>query len=78
MVGCKCRFGNCLGNYCSCMANGIECQVEDDGYPCACRKSKCKNPQGRKEYNRARIREHFLSTIADWIMESSRKLNSGK
>lgn len=65
-----------MGQYCSCSANGIECQVEDDGFPCACRKNRCKNPQGRKEYNRARIREHFFNTLADWIMTEKRKENN--
>ncbi|KAI6228599.1 Cysteine/serine-rich nuclear protein 3 [Aphelenchoides fujianensis] len=65
--GCSCVVGDCKADSCSCFANGIECQIEneEDEFPCACKKSRCGNPNGRREHNSWRIKEHLLSTLVD-------------
>ncbi|KAI6178957.1 Cysteine/serine-rich nuclear protein 3-like protein [Aphelenchoides besseyi] len=69
--GCTCVTGDCKAETCVCYANGIECQIEneDEEFPCACKKSRCQNPEGRREHNSWRIKEHFLSTVVNAIVD---------
>lgn len=51
--GCSC-VGDCEPETCECALNGIECQVERDGFPCACGPA-CANPEGRREFDETEV-----------------------
>ena len=60
--GCTC-VGSCKPATCECAINEIECQVENDGFPCACSKSNCKNPSGRRTFNETEVQLHYIQTM---------------
>ncbi|VDM33191.1 unnamed protein product [Hydatigera taeniaeformis] len=61
--GCTCVTGFCDPQTCECALNGIPCQVDRARFPCVCLSpSHCSNPEGRIEFNPARVRTHYLHT----------------
>jgi len=60
--GCNC-VGECLPGKCSCMVGGLECQVESLGHPCKCNVTSCGNPLGRKEFDEAEVKMHYIETL---------------
>ena len=59
--GCSC-VDICRPTTCECAINEIECQVENEGFPCACSK-KCKNPSGRRTFNETEVQLHYIQTM---------------
>lgn len=59
--GCSC-VGDCEPETCECALNGIECQVERDGFPCACGPA-CANPEGRREFDETEVSLHYINTM---------------
>ncbi|CAL4087919.1 unnamed protein product [Meganyctiphanes norvegica] len=55
-VGCQCR-GTCDPVVCECALSQIECQVERAGWPCGCTRLRCKNPEGRRQYEQAKVKK---------------------
>lgn len=62
ICGCSCK-GFCQPESCSCYVNGINCQVDRDGFPCGCTREGCQNPNGRHEYDPITVRRHFIDTV---------------
>lgn len=60
--GCNC-VGECVPGKCSCMIGGVECQVESLGHPCKCNVKSCGNPLGRKEFDEAEVKMHYIETL---------------
>merc|ERR1712126_373393 len=59
-VGCECYGGNCLPDTCLCAASGITCHEEQEGAPCCCSESNCKNPSGRYRFDRTAVNLHHV------------------
>ena len=62
VCGCDCK-SSCEPTSCFCILNGINCQVDRDGFPCGCTRVDCQNPNGRHEYDPASVRKHFIDTV---------------
>ncbi|VTJ92155.1 Hypothetical predicted protein [Marmota monax] len=60
--GCRCDRV-CDPETCSCSLAGIKCQMDHTGFPCGCCKEGCENPNGRVEFNEARVQTHFIHTL---------------
>ncbi|MFH4974342.1 hypothetical protein AB6A40_001051 [Gnathostoma spinigerum] len=61
--GCECTNGVCMPSTCRCSIDGVECLVDNPPFPCSCKASTCNNPAGRVEFDVARVRAHFISTM---------------
>lgn len=59
--GCSC-VGACQPQSCQCAINGIECQVEREGFPCSCG-PQCANPEGRREFDETEVSLHYINTM---------------
>ncbi|XP_003505978.2 cysteine/serine-rich nuclear protein 1 isoform X2 [Cricetulus griseus] len=66
--GCHCD-GVCDPVTCSCSLAGIKCQMDHTSFPCGCCSSGCENPNGRVEFNQARVQTHFIHTLTRLQME---------
>ncbi|XP_027691662.1 cysteine/serine-rich nuclear protein 1 [Vombatus ursinus] len=73
--GCKCQ-DVCDPETCSCSVTGIKCQMDHTSFPCGCSKDGCGNPEGRVEFNQARVQTHSLHTLTRLELES-RQESSG-
>ncbi|XP_036595401.1 cysteine/serine-rich nuclear protein 1 [Trichosurus vulpecula] len=73
--GCKCQ-DVCDPETCSCSVAGIKCQMDHTSFPCGCTKDGCGNPEGRVEFNQARVQTHSLHTLTRLELES-RQESSG-
>lgn len=62
VCGCDCK-SFCDPSSCFCILNGINCQVDRDGFPCGCTSAGCENPNGRHEYDPVSVRKHFIDTV---------------
>ena len=62
VCGCDCK-SFCDPKSCFCILNGINCQVDRDGFPCGCSRAGCQNPNGRHEYDPQSVRRHFIDTV---------------
>ena len=45
---------------CACALAEVECQVEEDGFPCSCSGESCGNPFGRRRFDEAEVKMHYL------------------
>ena len=68
VCGCLCgKFNLVCGDpdndMCTCVQNGIMCQLDRFRYPCCCTVKKCKNPLGFKKFNCARVIEHYKNVL---------------
>jgi hypothetical protein len=65
--GCACKEKNMVcgeaGVACSCVANGIPCQLDRTRYPCACTLKKCKNPYGVKRFDYRSVLRHYKKVL---------------
>ncbi|XP_014448234.1 cysteine/serine-rich nuclear protein 1 isoform X2 [Tupaia chinensis] len=59
----------CDPETCSCSLAGIKCQMDHTAFPCGCCKEGCENPQGRVEFNQARVQTHFIHTLTRLQLE---------
>ncbi|KAM9187431.1 cysteine/serine-rich nuclear protein 1 [Dugong dugon] len=66
--GCHCDKV-CNPETCSCSLAGIKCQVDHTAFPCGCCREGCENPQGRVEFNQARVQTHFIHTLTRLQLE---------
>uniref|UniRef100_A0A8C9UTS4 Cysteine/serine-rich nuclear protein N-terminal domain-containing protein n=1 Tax=Spermophilus dauricus TaxID=99837 RepID=A0A8C9UTS4_SPEDA len=66
--GCRCDRV-CDPETCSCSLAGIKCQMDHTGFPCGCCKEGCENPNGRVEFNQARVQTHFIHTLTRLQLE---------
>lgn len=66
--GCHCD-GVCDPETCSCILAGIKCQMDHTSFPCGCCSEGCENPNGRVEFNQARVQTHFIHTLTRLQME---------
>ncbi|XP_008071126.1 cysteine/serine-rich nuclear protein 1 isoform X2 [Carlito syrichta] len=66
--GCHCDRV-CDPETCSCSLAGIKCQMDHTAFPCGCCKEGCENPNGRVEFNQARVQTHFIHTITRLQLE---------
>ncbi|CAH6777551.1 cysteine/serine-rich nuclear protein 1 [Phodopus roborovskii] len=66
--GCRCD-GVCDPETCSCSLAGIKCQMDHTSFPCGCCSEGCENPNGRVEFNQARVQTHFIHTLTRLQME---------
>lgn len=66
--GCHCDRV-CDPATCSCSLAGIKCQMDHTAFPCGCCKEGCENPQGRVEFNQARVQTHFIHTLTRLQLE---------
>ncbi|XP_008834486.1 cysteine/serine-rich nuclear protein 1 [Nannospalax galili] len=66
--GCHCN-GVCDPETCSCSLAGIKCQMDHTAFPCGCCSEGCENPNGRVEFNQARVQTHFIHTLTRLQME---------
>ncbi|XP_034340191.2 cysteine/serine-rich nuclear protein 1 [Arvicanthis niloticus] len=66
--GCHCD-GVCYPETCSCSLAGIKCQMDHTSFPCGCCSEGCENPNGRVEFNQARVQTHFIHTLTRLQME---------
>ncbi|EHB16845.1 Cysteine/serine-rich nuclear protein 1 [Heterocephalus glaber] len=66
--GCHCDRV-CDPETCSCSLAGIKCQMDHTAFPCGCCKEGCENPQGRVEFNQARVQTHFIHTLTRLQLE---------
>ncbi|XP_048190859.1 cysteine/serine-rich nuclear protein 1 [Perognathus longimembris pacificus] len=69
--GCRCARA-CDPETCSCSRAGIRCQMDHTSFPCGCSKEGCANPEGRVEFNQARVQTHFVHTLARLQLERAR------
>ena len=77
-VDCGCQCGPiCLPDTCSCIVNGIACQVDKLGYPCSCEVDRCHNPEGRVEFNAIRVRRHLIHTLNKLYSNEQQSEDSG-
>ncbi|XP_051835312.1 cysteine/serine-rich nuclear protein 1 [Antechinus flavipes] len=70
--GCKCQ-DVCDPETCSCTVAGIKCQMDHTSFPCGCTKEGCGNPEGRVEFNQARVQTHALHTLTRLELESQQE-----
>ncbi|XP_068940434.1 cysteine/serine-rich nuclear protein 1 [Petaurus breviceps papuanus] len=70
--GCKCQ-DVCDPETCSCSVAGIKCQMDHTSFPCGCTKDGCGNPEGRVEFNQARVQTHSLHTLTRLELESQQE-----
>ncbi|XP_043833934.1 cysteine/serine-rich nuclear protein 1 [Dromiciops gliroides] len=70
--GCKCQ-DVCDPETCSCSLAGIKCQMDHTSFPCGCTKGGCGNPEGRVEFNQARVQTHSLHTLTRLELESQQE-----
>ncbi|XP_056660193.1 cysteine/serine-rich nuclear protein 1 [Monodelphis domestica] len=75
--GCKCQ-DVCDPETCSCSAAGIKCQMDHTSFPCGCSKEGCGNPEGRVEFNQARVQAHALHTLTRLELESRHEGSGSK
>ncbi|XP_055985612.1 cysteine/serine-rich nuclear protein 1 isoform X2 [Sorex fumeus] len=66
--GCRCDRV-CDPQTCSCSLAGIKCQMDHTAFPCGCCKEGCENPEGRVEFNQARVQTHFIHTLTRLQLE---------
>ncbi|XP_040850210.1 cysteine/serine-rich nuclear protein 1 [Ochotona curzoniae] len=66
--GCHCDRV-CDPETCSCSLAGIKCQMDHTGFPCGCCREGCENPNGRVEFNQARVQTHFIHTLTRLQLE---------
>ncbi|KAH7714253.1 Cysteine/serine-rich nuclear protein 1 [Aphelenchoides avenae] len=72
--GCSCADGVCDPNTCECATEGIKCQQDKPGFPCACSGATCANPEGRVEFDPHNIHTHFVQTMMRLkVMEANMK-----
>lgn len=78
-VGCHC-IGACNPATCECALSEIECQVERAGWPCGCTKQRCKNPEGRRQYQQAKIKKETRIKIMQTVgkVEKVGKVGKGQ
>ncbi|CAH8656050.1 unnamed protein product [Dicrocoelium dendriticum] len=63
-AGCACGPINpCLPEKCSCIKNGVQCQVDRACFPCSCSSESCCNPHGRTEFPQEEVRAYVLSVL---------------
>ncbi|XP_020826265.1 cysteine/serine-rich nuclear protein 1 [Phascolarctos cinereus] len=67
--GCKCQ-DVCDPETCGCSVAGVKCQMDHTSFPCGCTKDGCGNPEGRVEFNQARVQTHSLHTLTRLELES--------
>lgn len=60
--GCQCA-GQCIPKFCECSRLGVKCHVDRASFPCGCVAEGCKNPEGRTEFDIARVRSHFEEKV---------------
>ncbi|KAA0201243.1 Cysteine/serine-rich nuclear protein 1 [Fasciolopsis buskii] len=62
-VGCDCgpRYP-CTPGRCSCIEEGVQCQVDRPSFPCSCVAASCQNPNGRAEFLVEEVRS-YVQTI---------------
>ncbi|XP_074055220.1 cysteine/serine-rich nuclear protein 1 isoform X2 [Macrotis lagotis] len=75
--GCKCQ-DVCDPETCSCSVAGIKCQMDHTSFPCGCTKDGCGNPEGRVEFNQARVQTHALHTLTRLELESRQEGSSSE
>ncbi|XP_069873568.1 cysteine/serine-rich nuclear protein 1 [Dipodomys merriami] len=68
--GCHCTH-TCDPRTCSCSLAGIPCQMDHTSFPCGCARESCANPEGRVEFNQARVHTHFVRTLARLQLEQA-------
>ena len=56
--GCSCKQA-CLKETCSCILNGIGCQLDKSKFPCSCSFRRCENPCGFKKFDVNSVRKHY-------------------
>ncbi|XP_006890707.1 PREDICTED: cysteine/serine-rich nuclear protein 1 [Elephantulus edwardii] len=66
--GCHCDKV-CDPETCSCSLAGIKCQMDHTSFPCGCCREGCENPNGRVEFNQARVQTHFIHTLTRLQLE---------
>ena len=60
--GCTCTDG-CNPDTCSCYLEGIDCQVDREGFPCNCMIGACRNPKGQTLFDHKSVKEHYLKVL---------------
>lgn len=68
--GCRC-VGQCIPEYCECSRLGVKCHVDRISFPCGCDSAGCRNPEGRTEFDTARVRSHFTEKVIqseNWLI----------
>jgi len=60
--GCTCTDG-CNPDTCSCYLDGIDCQVDREGFPCNCMIGACRNPKGQTLFDHKSVKEHYLKVL---------------
>ena len=60
--GCLCTDG-CNPDSCSCYLEGIDCQVDREGFPCNCVIGACRNPNGQTLFDHKSVKEHYLKVL---------------
>lgn len=61
-TGCKC-IDQCIPEYCECSRLGVNCHVDRVSFPCGCNSTGCRNPNGRTEFDLARVRRNFEEKV---------------
>ncbi|THD22245.1 hypothetical protein D915_007016 [Fasciola hepatica] len=73
-VGCDCgpRYP-CTPGRCSCIEEGIQCQVDRPSFPCSCMVTSCHNPNGRTEFSMEEVRTHVQNILRNLTKQQEDK-----
>ncbi|KAF7254849.1 hypothetical protein EG68_08118, partial [Paragonimus skrjabini miyazakii] len=63
-IGCDCgpRYP-CIPGRCSCIEDGVQCQVDKAAFPCSCLAASCHNPSGRTEFSHEQVRAYVHNVL---------------
>ncbi|KAF5400899.1 hypothetical protein PHET_04997 [Paragonimus heterotremus] len=63
-IGCDCgpRYP-CTPGRCSCIEDGVQCQVDKAAFPCSCLAASCHNPSGRTEFSHEQVRAYVHNVL---------------
>ncbi|OON16743.1 hypothetical protein X801_07433, partial [Opisthorchis viverrini] len=73
-VGCECgpRYP-CTPGRCSCIEDGVQCQVDRASFPCSCVAEQCHNPNGRTEFPQEQVKAHIQRVLKQVNEETDEK-----
>ncbi|GAA52288.1 cysteine/serine-rich nuclear protein 1 [Clonorchis sinensis] len=73
-VGCECgpRYP-CTPGRCSCVEDGVQCQVDRASFPCSCVAEQCHNPNGRTEFPQEQVKAHIQRVLKQVNEETNGK-----
>ncbi|KAF8569808.1 hypothetical protein P879_06477 [Paragonimus westermani] len=63
-IGCDCGPRHpCTPGRCSCIEDGVQCQVDKAAFPCSCLATSCHNPNGRTEFSHEQVRAYVHNVL---------------